>query len=200
MVDRAAVGQRVFTDPDELTWLEAPGPPAGQDEIADWFGGLPGRLPVAVVEVPLLFEGEMADRFDATVAIVADEALRRERARARGHAGLDGREARQLTQDEKADRADRVVVNDGTTADLEDRLRELLAELRRRAADRPSRIACRPAWLHVPDSSQSPAPEARDRASAAADRALRHSARHSWRPGSRVVLLSDFFEQRHPAR
>jgi dephospho-CoA kinase len=127
VVDRAAVGQIVFNDPGELSWLEREVHPLVQREIADWFGGLPDGCEVAVVEVPLLFEGEMADRFDLTVAIVADEAVRRERARARGHAGIEGREGRQLPQDEKAGRADRVVVNDGTPEDLRTRLAELLA-------------------------------------------------------------------------
>jgi dephospho-CoA kinase len=128
VVDRSAVGERVFNDPAELAWLESAVHPLVQDEIAGWFAGLPGDCPVAVVEVPLLFEGEMADRFDLTVAVVADEALRRERAEARGHVGLEGREGRQLSQSDKAARADVVVENDGTPADLEARLRELLVE------------------------------------------------------------------------
>jgi dephospho-CoA kinase len=127
VVDRNAVGERVFNDPDELAWLERQVHPLVQDEISGWFATLPDDRPVAVVEVPLLFEGEMAERFDLTVAIVADEDVRRERARARGHAGPEGREQRQLSQEEKAARADHVVVNDGTTDELEDRLRDLLA-------------------------------------------------------------------------
>lgn len=90
---------------------------------------------MAVVEVPLLFEGEMAHRFDITLAVVADEALRRERAESRGQVGLEGREGRQLSQREKADRADRVVRNDGTTADLEANLSQMLKEL---GADLPT--------------------------------------------------------------
>jgi dephospho-CoA kinase len=129
LVDRAAVGQRVFTDPAELAWLEKQVHPLVQGEIAEWFSSLPADCAVAVVEVPLLFEGEMADRFDVTVAIVADEGIRRERAAARGQVGLEGREQRQLSQAEKAGRADRVIPNDGTTGDLEAKLSEMLAEL-----------------------------------------------------------------------
>ncbi len=129
IVDRAAVGQRVFTDPAELSWLEKEVHPLVQSEIAEWFSTLPADCQVAVVEVPLLFEGEMADRFDVTVAVVADETLRRGRAESRGQVGLEGREGRQLSQAEKAGRADRVIRNDGTTADLEVRLPEMLVEL-----------------------------------------------------------------------
>ncbi|MEX0621008.1 MAG: dephospho-CoA kinase, partial [Solirubrobacterales bacterium] len=129
VVDRAAVGRRVFTDPVELAWLEEQVHPLVQSEIASWFSTLPADCPVAVVEVPLLFEGEMADRFDVTVAVTADEPLRRERAESRGQVGLEGREGRQLSQAEKANRADRVIRNDGTTSDLEKSLREMLIEL-----------------------------------------------------------------------
>ncbi len=135
VVDRSAVGERVFNDPAELAWLEGQVHPLVQSEIADWFATLPEDCPAAVVEVPLLFEGEMADRFDLTVAVVADEGLRLERAASRGQVGLEGREARQLPQAEKASRADRVIENDGTEADLEARLRSLLIE---QGADLPT--------------------------------------------------------------
>ena len=67
----------------------------------------------------------------ATVAVVTADEVRRERAAARGHALVDEREARQLTQPEKAERADHVVENDGSVEDLERALSALLANLRR---------------------------------------------------------------------
>ena len=129
VVDRFAVGGRVFNDPEELSWLESQVHPLVQDEIAGWFAAMDPVPDFAVVEVPLLFEGEMAGRFDRTVAIVAEESTRAERARSRGHAGIEGRESRQLSQDEKAARADHVVANDGTPQELENRLRALLEDL-----------------------------------------------------------------------
>lgn len=128
-VDRSVVGARVFNDPEELAWLESQVHPLVQAEISDWFAGLAPEVDAAVVEVPLLFEGGMADRFDCTVAIVAGESTRRDRARARGHVGVEGREDRQLSQELKAEQADYVVDNDGTPEDLENRLRDLLQEL-----------------------------------------------------------------------
>ena len=80
----------------------------------------------AVVEVPLLFESGMDGAFDATIAVIADEDVRASRAAARGHEALDERSARQLTQQEKAQRATYVVVNDGTVADLESKLSAFL--------------------------------------------------------------------------
>ena len=83
-----------------------------------------------MVEVPLLFEGEMAPVFDTTVAVVTADEVRRARAEARGHTLVGEREARQLSQEEKAARAEHVVENDGTLEELERRLSALVAKLR----------------------------------------------------------------------
>jgi dephospho-CoA kinase len=85
--------------------------------------------PAAVVEVPLLFESGMEEVFDKTIAVIADEEVRTERAAARGHELVEARNARQLTQDEKAQRADFAVRNDGTVEELETKLSEVLAKL-----------------------------------------------------------------------
>ena len=84
-----------------------------------------------MVEVPLLFEAGSDKAFDTTVAVVTADEVRRERAAARGHALVDEREARQLTQSEKAERAEHVVANDGSVEDLEGALSALLEKLRR---------------------------------------------------------------------
>jgi dephospho-CoA kinase len=127
--DRARIGGIVFAEPEELRWLESRLHPLVGAETASWVASLPAEVAVAVVEVPLLFEGGREGVFDTTVSIVAGEEVRRERAAARGHALVDAREARQLTQEEKAERADHVVVNDGTVEDLEAALSALLAKL-----------------------------------------------------------------------
>jgi dephospho-CoA kinase len=129
-VDRRRIGQIVFERPQELSWLEGELHPRVGKRLAAWRDGLPGGTEFAVVEVPLLFETAMEGAFDATVAVVADEAVRRERAEARGHALVEERAARQLHQNEKAARADHVVRNDGSLDQLERRLSALMAELR----------------------------------------------------------------------
>jgi dephospho-CoA kinase len=129
-VDRNKIGGIVFADPDELGWLESQIHPLVGERIGAWLGSLPTDAEVAVVEVPLLFEGEMAPVFDTTVAVVTADDVRRARAEARGHTLVGEREARQLSQDEKADRAEHVVENDGTVEELEQRLSALVAKLR----------------------------------------------------------------------
>src|SRR6476646_9642391 len=118
-IDRARVGEIVFASPEELSWLEAQIHPLVGERIGAWLASLPDDTEVAVVEVPLLFESEMSGVFQITVAVVSSDDVRRDRARARGHALVDEREARQLTQEEKASRADHVIENNGTIDDLE---------------------------------------------------------------------------------
>ncbi|HET9154393.1 MAG TPA: dephospho-CoA kinase [Solirubrobacterales bacterium] len=130
-VDRAKIGEVVFADPEQLAWLEAQIHPLVQARTAEWLLTLPEETAVAVVEVPLLFEVGGERPFDTTVSVVTSDQVRRERAAARGHALVDEREARQLTQLEKADRAEHVIENDGSLEDLERALSALLEKLRR---------------------------------------------------------------------
>lgn len=128
-VDRSRIGEIVFADPDELKWLEGQIHPLVGERIGAWLGSLGEDVGIAVVEVPLLFEGEMAPVFDTTVAVVTADEVRRARAEARGHALVGEREARQLSQEEKAAHAEHVIENDGTLEDLEGRLSALIAKL-----------------------------------------------------------------------
>ncbi|HEV7563163.1 MAG TPA: dephospho-CoA kinase [Solirubrobacterales bacterium] len=130
-VDRGRIGEIVFAEPDELAWLESQIHPLVGERTVAWIESLPAETGVAVVEVPLLFEVGRDGVFDTTLAIVTADAVRRERAEARGHALVDEREARQLSQSEKAERAEHVVENDGSVDDLERALSALLAKLRR---------------------------------------------------------------------
>jgi dephospho-CoA kinase len=129
-VDRNRIGSIVFADPEELRWLEAQIHPLVGERIGGWLAALPDDAEVAVVEVPLLFESGMEGVFDTTVAVVASDEVRRERAAERGHALVDEREARQLAQAEKASRAEHVVENDGSVEDLERELSALVEKLR----------------------------------------------------------------------
>jgi dephospho-CoA kinase len=128
-VDRERIGSIVFADPGELKWLEAEIHPLVGERIGAWLTSLPADTDVAVVEVPLLFESGMDAVFDTTVAVIASDELRRERARARGHALVNEREARQLAQADKASRAAHVVENDGSVDDLQRKLSALVEKL-----------------------------------------------------------------------
>lgn len=132
-VDRAAVAARVFEHDEDRAWLEQTLWPRVGARLAEWRAALDTaapRPPAAIVEVPLLFESGMETAFDTTIAVVADEALRAERAGARGHTAVAERAARQLSQDEKAVRAGHLVRNDGTREELKAQLSRVLATIR----------------------------------------------------------------------
>lgn len=134
-VDRAAVAARAFAGgSDERAWLERLLWPLVGARIAAWVEhvrALRPAPPAAVVEVPLLFEAGMESGFDATIAVIAEERTRQERAAGRSHALADERAARQLSQAEKAQRATFVVHNDGNEDDLRHELAGVLAKLSR---------------------------------------------------------------------
>ena len=132
VVDRAAVAAHAFATPAERAWLEGEIWPRVAARIAAWREAVAVREPApaaAVVETPLLFEAGMEGIYDATIAVVADEEVRAQRAAARGHVGVDTRAARQLPQEEKARRATYTVTNSGTLEELETELSEVLASL-----------------------------------------------------------------------
>jgi dephospho-CoA kinase len=131
-VDRGAIARRVFSNPPERAWLEGLLWPLVAERVDEFRDDLVLQSPppvAAVVETPLLFEAGGDARFDVTIAIVADDQLRAARIAARDQQELAAREARQLSQDEKARRATYVVVNDGSIEDLDAALAAILAGL-----------------------------------------------------------------------
>jgi dephospho-CoA kinase len=128
-VDRSAVARHAFATPEDRAWLEQLLWPLVGRRVAEWRDTATGVA--LVVETPLLFEAGLEGNYDATIAIVADEKVRNERAAARAHASLDERTARQLSHDEKARRATYAVENSGTLEQLEQELSEVLAKLTR---------------------------------------------------------------------
>jgi dephospho-CoA kinase len=134
VVDRGLLAGRAFAQEDDRRWLEGLVWPMVGARVAAWLQDARARTPpprAAVAEVPLLFEAGLEGLYDATIAVVSDEGLRRTRAAQRGHALVDERATRQLSQEEKAGRATFVVRNDGSEEDLERELSAVLAKLGR---------------------------------------------------------------------
>jgi len=131
-LDRSLIAERVFGDDDARAWLEGELWPRVGQRVAGWkqeIDALDPAPPAAVVEVPLLFESGMEAAFDSTIAVVANESVREERAGARGHSAVEERAGRQLSQAEKAQRADFEVRNEGTLEELKEKLSRVLATL-----------------------------------------------------------------------
>jgi dephospho-CoA kinase len=117
-VDRGAVAGIVFRDRDELEWLEGMLHPRVVQEYLEWReeqAAKPQPPALTVTEVPLLYEVGGETRFDKVVAITADLELRAGRARVQ----VDGRDARLIPDEEKLRRADFAYVNDGSLAELD---------------------------------------------------------------------------------
>jgi dephospho-CoA kinase len=128
-VSRPALARAAFATDDGRVWLEQLLWPRVGERIAQFRREADERSPrprAAVVEVPLLFESGSDHGFDATIAVIADETIREARASARGHEALSERAARQLTQQEKSQRATYTVVNDTTESELEQTLSAIL--------------------------------------------------------------------------
>ncbi len=134
-IDRKALGREVFGDPEALADLEGILHPLVRCETNRRIEASGAELFVA--EIPLLFETGRGEDFDYTVAVVVPEERRRAWAEERGvdEAALRGIEARQLSGEEKARRADLVVQNDGGL----DRLRGQAEELGRMVLDERNR-------------------------------------------------------------
>jgi dephospho-CoA kinase len=132
-LDRGALRQIVFADRGELDALNAIVHPAVAALRAERIAQLRGKAAEMVVyDVPLLFEANLAQGFDAIVLVDAPEALRLERlVQTRGLAPDEAQRmiAAQMPAREKRGRADFVVENDGTLAELAERVGVLWEQL-----------------------------------------------------------------------
>ncbi len=136
-LDRAALRARVFRDDEARRRLEAIVHPVVRALRDAWFQArVAAGDPLAVSEIPLLFETGMRDSFDVTVLVDAPEAERLRRLVE--DRGLDEGEARsmmaaQMPSEEKRALADMVIDNAGTRDALAGRALEVLQELRMRS-------------------------------------------------------------------
>jgi dephospho-CoA kinase len=134
--ERARLAEAVFGDPERVERLERLLHPRVRREQEGWLEELraqPRPPALAVVEVPLLFETGAEQGFDAVVAITAPKELR---ARRKELTRLEERERRLLPDEEKTRRADFAYVNDGTPAELDAFVGDVIAQLEERLVAR----------------------------------------------------------------
>lgn len=127
-LNRGYLAERVFGDAAELAALNSLVHPAVMADFEAWAESQQGSY--VVLESAILFEAGLEQRVDMAVAVLSPEELRIERAMARDGASREqvvARIGRQLSDDERADRAKYAIVN----IDLEE-LREDVEQLHRR--------------------------------------------------------------------
>lgn len=136
-LDRAATREIVFRDPAERAWLEGTVHPViaeiRREEIAS---AEEDGVEVLVSDIPLLFEAGLEDDFDLVVLVDAPEAVRRARIvelRGLDPGAADRMIAAQMPAVEKRARADIVIDNEGSLADLERRAIEVWTTIEERA-------------------------------------------------------------------
>jgi dephospho-CoA kinase len=131
-VDKAALAQRVFADPEARRQLEEVIHPL----VRKRFAGLAAAgESVAVLEATLLVEAGYAPDFDVVVTVEAPAETRLRRAVARGLDEADARARLAAQGDGEARRraAEITIANDGDLTSLEAQADRLAKELRRRA-------------------------------------------------------------------
>ena len=131
-VDRARLSARVVHDPAAMRQLEQiVHPMLGASRQKFFDDAEAAGAPVAVVDVPLLFETGGEKRVDAVVVVTTSPELQRERVLARGtmdEEKLNSILARQMPDAEKRKRADFVVDTSHGLDPVRARIRDILAE------------------------------------------------------------------------
>jgi dephospho-CoA kinase len=139
-LDRSRMAARVFTDPSARARLEAIVHPAVRALFREELDRLSAAgHPVAVYDVPLLYEAGLERKVDLAVVVWAPREAQIARLQARDgldRAAAEARLAAQLPIDDKAARADVVVENDGDPARLAGKAARLLADVTRGLARR----------------------------------------------------------------
>ncbi|MHB8793775.1 MAG: dephospho-CoA kinase [Thermoleophilia bacterium] len=128
---RSRIAQVVFADDAQLMRLEEIIFPLVAGEIDRWLATEEvEKAPLAVIELPMLFEAGMADLFDHVVLVTAPAELRKSRHEGRvGLADFERRAARQLPEDQKRARSDFVYDNTGSPEDLDEFIAGVIAKI-----------------------------------------------------------------------
>lgn len=127
-LDRPALGRLIFQDPQHRRALEAIVHPAVRERIWAEVERLrqAGHV-AAVLDIPLLFEGDMQRLVDETWVVYVDRESQRSRLMARDSLSAAEAERRigsQMDLEEKRLRADRVIDNRGTVAQTREQVEQ----------------------------------------------------------------------------
>ena len=132
--DRAKIANKVFLDKELLRSYENLLHPAVRDEVERQYQRVckDPYTKLFIVEIPLLFETGSDNQYDATIAVIADPEICRQRLKeAKGHEAqeYDRRMARQISPKLKAEKATYVIENNGSLDNLEQAVKKIYQQL-----------------------------------------------------------------------
>ncbi|MGF1509406.1 MAG: dephospho-CoA kinase [Myxococcota bacterium] len=134
-LDREALGRIVFSDPEARNDLNRIVHPEVRRRARAAMEAAEARgEPVAIYDVPLLFEAGLEDEFDMVVVVYVPESVQRARLvtrDGRGDEDADRRIASQLPMAQKSARAHVVIDNAGPLEETRAQVNRLIAKLRR---------------------------------------------------------------------
>lgn len=133
-IDRSIVAKKVFINRTLLNSLEELIHPLVLSEIEKQYQQIrnQGKAPLFIAEVPLLFEVSSNKFFDATIAVWANPEVCKKRFTETTGYGADEYEKRmanQMSADEKAKRADYVIINSGSIEQMHQAVVNLFIKL-----------------------------------------------------------------------
>ena len=115
-LDRKYIGARVFGNPEQLEQLNSLVHPVVRENYRSWVKAREGA-PYVVEEAAILFESGACRLMDASVMVYAPRSIRINRVMERD--GVDEKSVlermkHQMDEEEKKERADHIILNDGT--------------------------------------------------------------------------------------
>jgi dephospho-CoA kinase len=129
-LNKPLIVQYLFGSEDHAAQVSAIVHPVVRQDFLQWAARQ--NQPIVAQECALLFETGFQDTVDATVEVYAPLPLRLQRAMQRDHATaqqIQARMAQQMDEEEKRQRADFCILNNGTT-NLEEQIERILEEVR----------------------------------------------------------------------
>ena len=129
-INRRALGEIIFADPEKRKALEAIIHPKVQQALATARKAL-GENEILIYEIPLLVETGAADRFDQVITVEAPLEARIERLKKRGlhQSEIEKRIASQATPEQRISVANTVIDNDGDEEELLRKVEAIWEEL-----------------------------------------------------------------------
>lgn len=138
-VDRKALGEIVFSNPDAIKALEMLVHPRVRDAEIEFVRlNRLNRMPYCITDIPLLFETGQSDRFDAIIVVTASQQTQRSRVLARP--GMTEQkflaiQAKQMPDEQKRARATYIINTDDGMQAARDQVSSIHNTLCKRASE-----------------------------------------------------------------